>query len=195
MVIHLRRGIRRLLLAVLLAAVVIAGFFGIRAASDLYYRYCYPCRYETFVTRSAAENGIDPYLLFALIKTESDFQPDATSAVGARGLCQIMEDTYDWIRWKLDDTQTSYDDMYDPETGIRYGAYLLGSLYQEFGSCEVALAAYHAGRGAVNEWLSDTQYSPDGRTLDRIPIDDTAHYVSKVMRAYEIYQKLYAQPD
>lgn len=192
MVIHLRRGGKWLLLLLLLAVLLLAGYFGVRAALDRYYALAYPQHYAALVTAAAEENGLDANMLFALIKTESGFRPDATSNVGARGLCQIMESTFDWIQSKLGDSGTTYDDMYDPAANIRYGGYLLGALYREFGSYEVALAAYHAGRGAVIGWLGDSQYSADGTTLDRIPIDDTEHYVNKVMKAYGVYQTLYA---
>ena len=58
---------------------------------------------------------------------------------------------------------------------------------------ETAVAAYHAGRGRVNGWLADESISPDGKTLGDIPIPETAHYVRKVMRAVNIYEKLNPQ--
>lgn len=192
MVIHLRTTVKRFLLLLLAAGIVLVGAFGVHTASRAYYRWAYPLEYAELIADASADNGLDEYMLFALIKTESGFRPDATSDVGARGLCQIMEDTFEWIRSKTGDRETSYDDMYESEVNIRYGAYLLGSLYREFGSYEVALAAYHAGRGAVTGWLKDSRYSADGRTLSKIPIDDTGHYVRKVMKAYEVYQTLYA---
>ena len=71
--------------------------------------------------------------------------------------------------------------------------FLLHYLYREFGSLELTAAAYHAGRGAVNGWLSDSSLSADGQTLDKIPSSATAHYVNKVMNAYEKYCSIY--PD
>ena len=104
---------------------------------------------------------------------------------------QIMEDTFDWIKFRLGDEETEYYDMYDPETNIRYGCYLLGFLLDEFGQTDVAMAAYHAGRGNVNDWLSDERYSYDGIHLDVIPIADTAHYVNKINKAMDNYVRLY----
>ena len=126
-----------------------------------------------------------------MIKTESGFDPNAVSNVGARGLMQIMEETFDWLKFKMGDEETQYIEMFDPKTNIKFGCYLLGYLYNEFGSVETAMAAYHAGRGQVNEWLADKSISSDGRNLDTIPIKDTAHYVSKIVSAMEIYKKLY----
>lgn len=189
MVIRAKRAVAVLALLILAAA----GIFGVKYAADYFYRRSYPLGYEELVRKYAAEYEIDPHFVWAVIKTESNFKPDATSNVGARGLMQIMEDTFHWIDTKLPDSGDTYDDMYTPEENIRYGAYLLSYLYREFGSYDTVAAAYHAGRTAVGKWLRDGRYSADGRTLDEIPIGDTDHYVGKVMRCFEMYQKLYAQ--
>ncbi len=183
---------KRLAAILLLALLVIGGFFGIRYALDHFYRQNYPRGYEEAVVKYADEYGIDPNFIWAIIKTESDFRPDATSNVGARGLMQIMEDTFLWVEGKLPDGKISdYDQMYSPEKNIQYGAYLLAYLYREFGGYDTAAAAYHAGRTAVGKWLKDSRYSSDGVSLDSIPSKDTGHYVSKVMKAYTMYCKLY----
>ncbi|MGN1422095.1 MAG: lytic transglycosylase domain-containing protein [Oscillospiraceae bacterium] len=151
----------------------------------------FPIKYENYVERYSRENGLDKYFVYAVIKTESGFRPDALSNVGARGLMQIMEDTFEWVKFKQGDESTVYYDMYDPQTNIRYGCYLLGYLMEEFGDIETAAAAYHIGRGRVNEWLGDSSISSDGVHLDVIPASDTAHYVSKITKAVEIYKRLY----
>ena len=60
---------------------------------------------------------------------------------------------------------------------------------------ETAIAAYHSGRGSVNEWLKNPDCSSDGKTLDDIPSSVTKHYVKKVMTAYEGYTNLYSDED
>lgn len=165
----------------------VAGYFGY----EKFLEAAYPLKYENYVERYSRENGLDKYFVYAVIKTESGFKPDVVSNVGARGLMQIMEDTFEWVKFKQDDETAVYYDMYDPQTNIKYGCYLLGFLMDEFGDIETAAAAYHAGRGKVNEWLSDSSVSSDGVHLDTIPIPDTAHYVSKITKAVEIYTRLY----
>lgn len=160
----------------------------------LYGKYsaaAYPLKYQQYVEKYAAENHLDKYLVYAVIKTESSFNPSAESNVGARGLMQIMEDTFDWIKLKSGDEKAVYYDMYDAETNIKFGCRLLGYLMNEFGDIECVAAAYHAGRGNVNEWLKNKEYSSDGVHLDDIPISDTAHYVNKITKARNKYIKLY----
>lgn len=167
------------------------------ACAGLYFGYKYwiasthPVRYSQYIEIYADQNDIDKYLVYAVIKTESGFDPEAVSNIGARGLMQIMEETFDWIKYKLGDDETQYSDMFDPKHNIRYGCYLLGYLYDEFGNIDATMAAYHAGRGKVNEWLADPRYSSDGIHLDNIPISDTAHYVDKINKAMDIYIELY----
>lgn len=173
--------------AVAAVLLIIVGYFGY----NKYIESTYPIKYQSYVEKYAAENHLNKYFVYAVIRTESGFDPSAESNVGARGLMQIMEDTFDWIKFKSDDDEAVYYDMYDAETNIKYGCRLLGYLMEEFGSIEVAAAAYHAGRGNVNEWLADKRYSLDGVHLDKIPISDTAHYVNKITKAMDKYVRLY----
>jgi len=184
-----RRALPIMIICVVLAVLIaVAGWFGY----ERFQRYTHPIKYENLVEEYSRENGLDKYLVYAVIKTESGFDPTALSNVGARGLMQIMEETFDWVKFKIGDEDTQYLDMYDPETNIRYGCWLLGYLYEEFGNVETTMAAYHAGRGQVNQWLSDRNISSDGVHLDDIPISDTAHYVRKIVRAMDTYKKLYS---
>ena len=152
-------------------------------------KYAYPVKYEDYVEEYAAMYDVPEELLFAVIRTESSFKPEAVSSAGALGLTQITPETFHWLRTKTGESLED-DALSDPETSIKYGALFLGLLLDEFGCTETAVAAYHAGRGRVNSWLKDKTISPDGVTLQTIPISDTAHYVRKVMRAVNIYTHL-----
>lgn len=163
----------------------------IPAAVKVFEKKAYPLGYSSYVQKYAEEYELDPNFIYAVIKTESSFNPKAISHVGARGLMQIMPETFDWINSRLKLSDITYDDMFDPEMNIRFGSYLYSVLLIEFDSYRSAVAAYHAGRGSVNKWLNDTTYSVDGHTLDKIPINDTAHYVDKILKAYERYKKIY----
>lgn len=166
--------------------------WGIINIENICKKYLYPIDYSEYVERAAAETGIDKYLIYAVIKTESGFNAEARSDVGARGLMQLMEDAFDWVKFRMgDERDINYGDMYDPEYNIEYGSFLIKLLYDEYGDERTALAAYHSGRGSVNEWLKDKRYSSDGKTLDDIPSKTTKHYVRKVMTAYDGYTNLY----
>ena len=150
----------------------------------------YPRQYVSLVEKNAEEFEIDRSLLYAVIKAESGFDKNAVSSVGAMGLTQITPETFEWLQTKTGD---SYDEdaLFEPEISIYYGAYFLNMLLEEFDNTETALAAYHAGRGKVNEWLEDPEISPDGVVLENIPYEDTAGYVRRVVKITEKYKNLY----
>ena len=154
----------------------------------------YPLRYTEFVETYAEENNLSDSFVYAVIKCESSFKIDAVSYVGARGLMQIMPDTFNWISAKLGE-KANYSQATDPETSIKYGCYYYGYLSGRYGRVQEILAAYHAGRGNVDKWLKDRRYSSDGETLHTIPFPTTNKYVKKVMLTENIYQKLYFRKE
>ncbi|MDR0222837.1 MAG: lytic transglycosylase domain-containing protein [Oscillospiraceae bacterium] len=180
-----------------LTVIIIAALIPLSVSVAEYARYEYllarhPLDYSETVEKYARENNLDKYLVYAIIKIESGFNPKAVSGAGARGLMQIMPDTFDWLReYRLGDGERDYGDMFNPDDNIRYGCYLIAYHLGNYGNIDCALAAYHAGDKRVDEWLKNALYSSDGKTLDKIPGRDTAHYVDKVNQAYKTYLKLY----
>ncbi len=187
--------VRTFVVAVIFILIVIVAIvMGYKAAQRSEYEYrlaAHPKKYSEFVSKYAQEYEIDEDLIYAVIKTESDFDCEAVSNVGARGLMQIMEETFDWIKYRLDDEESVYDDMFDPEMNIRYGAYLMDYLLEKFGDKDTAVAAYHSGAGSVSSWLEDKENSSDGKRLDNIPSNTAAHYVNKINNALSNYKELY----
>ena len=174
--------------AAFLAVVILVCMCAVAGRTVL--KMLYPQKYADSIAAYSARYDVDEMLVCAVIRTESSFDPDAESNVGARGLMQIMPDTLDWLCYRMGE-DVPFEALSDPDTAIRYGTYFLHLLIEEFGDEHTALAAYHAGRGSVLQWLENADCSSDGKTLDRIPYPDTAHYVDKVERAKEMYQNLY----
>ena len=168
------------------AAIIIAKL----PIKEKYDKAQYPLKYTELVEKYCEEYELDEAFVYAVIRTESGFRPQAVSEAGAKGLMQLMPDTYDWLCMRLGEKK---DDkaLYDPETNIRLGTYLYHYLIEQFGDEGTAVAAYHAGLGIVAQWLEDPEYSKDGVHLHTIPYPDTAHYVDKVLKAEKIYKELY----
>ena len=181
----------KIFIFLLLTGLLIAGsVFGYQKLM----RTLYPLKYSEWIYQYAQENHLPVSLVFAVIKCESSFDPDAKSSAGAIGLMQITPPTFDWAKSKYGtDDNLGDSDLYDPETNIRYGTFLIRLHYEEFGDYETAMAAYHAGRGIVGDWLGSSEYSEDGKTLLSIPYADTEQYVERVMKTQKTYEKLY--PD
>ena len=172
-----------LTLAVLTVAVaVVVVLFGPRLLEGGL-RLLYPQRYTELVEREAAEFDLEPNLVYAIIKMESGFDPQARSHADAMGLMQLTQETFDWIL-SLYPTEDGSGDIWDPGDNIHCGCALLRLLLDQYGTVEVALAAYNAGMGNVSGWLESGDYSHDGETLHTIPYPETDAYVKKVQRPY-----------
>jgi soluble lytic murein transglycosylase len=150
----------------------------------------YPTKYSDFVNKYTDEFGVDKAFVYAVIKTESSFKPNAESNVGARGLMQLTQSAFDWVKFKSG-FEGEFDDMFDPETNVKYGVYMLKLLLDEFKTESNALCAYHAGWGVTKEWLSSSVISPDLENIKNIPYSDTAWYVKTVLKARDVYNKMY----
>lgn len=154
-------------------------------------KLAYPLKYEAYITEYAEANGLDPYLVCGVIHTESHFDIEAESRVGAVGLMQIMPDTGEWIAKKMSMKDCSEAKLKDPETNIRMGCWYLKYLMDRFdGDMTLVLAGYNAGPNRVTQWLEDEKYSQDGKLTD-IPYRETEEYVKKVENAKEMYRSYY----
>ena len=186
-----RYRLRKPVVAALLTALIIAAGFGVYFAGRLIEKATYPVYYREYVEKYAEENSLDPALVFAVIKAESSFRPNVVSSAGAIGLMQIMPSTARRLAEHSDGTLSEDADLYDPETNIRFGCFLLRWMADEFGSADTAIAAYNAGWGNVKKWLADKKYSADGVTLDAIPFRETENFVKRVNLATDKYKELY----
>jgi len=146
--------------------------------------------YKDYILQYSKEYRLNPYLVMAIIKTESNFDKDAISPKGAMGLMQITESTAEWVAESTGTADFEIHDLYDPETNIKMGCWYINKLREEFGTTELILAAYNAGPGNVDEWLKDSDISKDGQKLDNIPFVETDNYIKKVLSNEEIYQHL-----
>ena len=181
-----------LVLAAIFAAavIVIAVNLNSKSADDLR-KVSYPRGYSEYVDKAAKEYELDPALIYAVIRTESGFDPDAESAVGARGVMQMMPSSFEWLMEQRGESgKYTSDDLFDPGVCIDYGCYLLKYFYNYYGTEQCAVAAYNAGF-AVGDWLKDPNCSSDGVTLDVIPYPETSEYVERVESAKKAYTELY----
>lgn len=183
--------IRRVLAVIVILAV--AGSILFALFQDRINKWEYPIQYSEYVTYYADKYDLDPLMLYAFIRTESNFNSRADSDAGARGLMQITEVTFDWIKSKIAPTEDlTFEDLYDPETNIRFGSYFVSYCllrYQD--DLATAAAAYHSGWGTVDDLLSQPEYSADGKTLDHYPYPQMRLYVKKITSSYQRYQEIY----
>lgn len=185
---------RPMAILIILALALIVGI-GVELMWSLVDRSLYPQKYSEYVSKYAAEYNVPEDVIYATIKTESSFDPEAVSSAGARGLMQMLPSTFEWLTGyeHLNEGLTP-NMLYDPEVNIRYGTYYLKYLYTKFGyNWDTACAAYNGGEGNVAEWLTDEKYSDGDGTLKDFPKDfeETENYVKKINKARAVYLKLY----
>ena len=157
-------------------------------------RIFYPKSYEEFVYMYSDEYGVDENLVFAVIKAESNFQEDAVSHKDALGLMQIMKETAEDVARKYNieiDFNNSEREILNVQNNIKIGTKYLAGLLEKYKNIEVAVAAYNAGIGTVDNGIEKGIIKSDGSDIENIPYKETNNYVRKILRNYKIYQYLY----
>lgn len=165
-------------------------------AKNLIDTYRYPREYREYVEEYAALYGVEPNMIYAIIKAESSFCSTAVSHSGAIGLMQIIPDTYLLdIRDAVGLTAPS-SILFSPRENIQSGTYYYARWYRHFGSHTEALAAYNAGFGNVQKWLADKTISDvSGLVIDNIPFKETKNYIRRVLSYKEKYDELYGKAE
>lgn len=151
----------------------------------------YPRSYWYLVRRYARANRLDPYLVMAVIRQESAFNPRATSSARARGLMQMEPETvtrHIRSRWRR---RRIVRELYNPSYNLRVSCRYLSGLFRAFDDRPAeALAAYNAGDFRVREWLGNSKLQDPSYFLETIPFTDTRAYVEAILRDAEIYREI-----
>ncbi|MCA9634754.1 MAG: lytic transglycosylase domain-containing protein [Myxococcales bacterium] len=157
----------------------------------------HPLAFEE-VIRGGEETHKVPHLLtFAIMQTESRFDPGATSWAGARGLIQMMPGTAKDVAQKAGISGYSPDRLYDPAFNLDLGMRYLGRLVDRFGGNDqvvpLAIPSYNAGPGAVERWLAKQGGWDFDLFIESIPFDETRKYTQSVMERWMVYRWVYGQ--
>lgn len=180
--------LKRLLILLIFIFILYFVLFHLLGLETKIMRIAYPQEYAEYVTKYAEEYEVDQLLIFAIIRAESDFNPQAKSHNNAKGLMQLMDKT------AIELSKQAEIDLYDPETNIRLGTYYFSQLLEKYNhQVGIALAAYNAGMGNVNNWIERGTIQADGSDLENIPYKETNMYVRRILNDYEMYQKLYEE--
>jgi soluble lytic murein transglycosylase len=153
------------------------------------WRLAYPEAWPHQVGREAKEAGVEPELIWAVMRRESAFYPEAISRSGAQGLMQVMPSTWDWLAELQDEPPA---DPFDVAANIRYGAFYLGWLQDHFrGELHLAVASYNRGQGYIGRLFDSDEVRRDMDELVRaIDALETREYLQAVWRSYRVYQGL-----
>ncbi|MFQ5848498.1 MAG: tetratricopeptide repeat protein [Candidatus Methylomirabilales bacterium] len=165
-----------------------------KQAFTLFWTFLYPRGFWPWIDQYVKETRLDPYLVTALIREESTFDPTALSRAGARGLMQLLPATAARVAAETDSPTPT--DLDTPGVNIALGTRYLARMRGEFdGDLFLTIAAYNAGPRAVRRWLNDSHPIRDPETfVEEIPYPETRRYVKRVLGSYDRYRTLYARP-
>jgi soluble lytic murein transglycosylase len=188
-----RRRIAALMAAALLGSGVAATVAGLGPLGDEVREIILPLRHEDIIRQQAADKGIEPDLIAAIIYEESRFR-DQTSHAGARGLMQITPKTAAFIARDSGGTRFTQEDLATPQINISYGAYYLRYLLRRYeGNTALAVAAYNAGETNVSRWVAEAGGKDDFDMSGDIPFAETRAYVENVLDRKKEYRKNYGE--
>lgn len=167
-----------------------AAFFGGRKWSE-----AQPRAFESEVLRAATHHGVDPDLLWAVMRVESVYQRRIVSYAGAVGLMQIMPRTGRLIADQLGQRDATTTDLLNPATNVDYAAWYLRSLLDRMGGrLPLAIASYNGGPHNVRKWIHRYgSHLPLDAFLEHIPFKQTRRYVRRVLGYYAKYKALRGQ--
>lgn len=190
-----KRKRKKSITLLILAFLCIIAFFALFISIKQLNKSMYPLKYSQYVDKYSLEYDIDPLVVYSIIHTESGFKPEAKSAANAIGLMQITEETFAWIKSKIARDETLvFDDLYNPDTAIRFGSYYISVCLNRYeNDLSTAAAAYHSGWGTVDKLLDNEEYTQDGNVLSSFPYKQMNLYVYKINKSYDSYKKIYQE--
>ena len=178
-----------ILLALILIIIILYRTLNIH---DFVLKKIYKQEYSEYVNKYAQMYDIDPLWIYAIIKVESNFDKNAKSNSGAKGLMQLMDSTATEIAKKLQIDNFEVDMIYDPEINIMIGTKYFDDLLSKYNeNYYLAIAAYNAGIGNVDTWIEKGIVAPNGSNIENIPYKETNIYVRKTINSYSVYKDLY----
>ncbi len=156
------------------------------------WRLAFPLPYRRELERYCRIHKLDLWLVAGLIRQESEFDPNALSRAGARGLMQILPSTGRQLSRKLGVRRFGTSMLNRPEFNIRLGTYYFRWLLDEHsGNIEAALASYNGGKRRAVDWLGWADFEDAVEFVETIPITETRGYVQAVLRNAAVYRELY----
>ncbi len=162
------------------------------AAPRDFWRFAFPLPFRADLDRFAKANSLDPFLVAALIRQESEFDPHAVSRTSARGLTQIMPETGRELSRRMHLAPYSTLRLFEPAVNLQLGTYYLKMVTTQLGGHEeAALAAYNAGLSRAKLWLTWGDFHEPAEFIETIPFAETRSYVQIVLRNADLYRRTY----
>jgi soluble lytic murein transglycosylase len=193
---HLYADAGRYDLAIEILKKAVPGYFAVDLPSlpRPYWEALFPKAYWVDLKRFSSDNALDPYMVAALIRQESEFNPSAVSRANAVGLMQLLPKVGKQVAKQEKLKHFSNNELFTPGTNLQLGTRYFRSMVDKFGAFEYALAAYNAGAERVQTWLGQGKYRDAQEFVESIPFTETREYVQAILRNANVYRQLYGAP-
>ena len=149
----------------------------------------YPLHYKDIVLKYSKEYGVDPAIVFAIMREESHYDKNIRSPVNAVGLMQIMPSTADWLSPHVG-IKRSEIDLTNPDQNIKFGVYYIKFIMNRVYDTELIMAGYNAGHGRAIRWENEYKRLSKYEKYEYIPFEETRHYIRKVSQSYMAYKHI-----
>ena len=150
----------------------------------------HPREYEEYVEKYAAEYGVPEQVIYATILNQSGFRSNYLSDDGRIGLMQLSPETLRWLTSMTKETLEA-GILYDPETNIKYGTYMMSYLYTKYNRWKTVVAMMVTDEDTVNAWTDNPAYSDEHGNLTAIPDKSVSGLVDRIEDDIEMYRDLY----
>jgi soluble lytic murein transglycosylase len=166
------------------------------SAPERFWKLAFPIPYRETLEANSRARGLDPYVVAALIRQESEFNPNAISRAKAYGLTQVLPSTGRQISRRVGITRFSPAMLFEPDVNLKLGTYYLKSLLdQQNGKWEQTLASYNAGKSRADAWSTWATYREPAEYIETIPFTETRNYIQIVLRNAHVYRRLYGATE
>lgn len=173
-------------------------FMPLDQAPVAFWQFAFPIPYRDSIVQHSREQGLDPYLVAALIRQESEFNVSVRSHANAYGLMQLLPSTAKGLARHFGIRRFKTDQLLLADRNIQLGTYFFHNLFNSYGGeAEIALASYNAGPGRANLWRTWGPFREPAEFIEVVPFHETRGYVQIVLRNADVYRRLYGStvPD
>ncbi|MBV9304406.1 MAG: transglycosylase SLT domain-containing protein [Acidobacteriaceae bacterium] len=158
-----------------------------------FWKLAFPIPYRVSIEQHSREQGLDPFLVAALIRQESEFNPNVISHANAYGLMQVLPSTGRGLSRHFRGRRYNAAQLLNPDRNVQLGTYYFRNLLNSFdGQPELALASYNAGPGRAALWRSWGPFREQAEFIETVPFHETRGYIQIVLRNADVYRRLYA---
>ncbi|HMF76732.1 MAG TPA: transglycosylase SLT domain-containing protein [Bryobacteraceae bacterium] len=162
-------------------------------APPAFWQMAFPIPFRRAIDQYSREQGLDPFLVAALIRQESEFDVKVISRSNAYGLMQLLPSTGRQLARHFGIRRLNSTDLLTPDRNIQLGTYFFRNLLNSYGGQpEIALASYNAGPGRANLWRTWGPFREPAEFIETVPFHETRGYIQFVLRNADVYRRLYA---